>query len=42
MLWDESSPVLPVWFLDVYVDETVPRSIKVGAEREYRTLIGDV
>lgn len=42
MLWDEGSPVLPVWFLDVDVDETVPGSIQVGAEREYSSLVGDV
>lgn len=42
MLWDESSPVLLVWFLDVYVDETVPRSVQVGLEREYSSLIGDI
>lgn len=42
MLWDERSPVLPLWFLDVYVDETVPRSIQVGAEREHGSLVGDI
>lgn len=42
MLWYEGSPVLPVWFLDVYVDETVPRSIQVGVKREYSSLIGDI
>lgn len=42
MLWKQCSPVLPLRFLDVYVDETVPRGIQVGVEGEHSSLIGDV
>lgn len=42
VLWDECRPVLRLWFLDVDVDETVSRSIQVGAEREHVALIRDV
>jgi len=42
VLWDEGGPVLPVGFLQVYVDETVSRSVQVGAEREHAAFIGDV
>lgn len=34
--------MLGLWLLDVDVDETVSRSIQVGAEREQVSLIGDV
>lgn len=42
MLWNERGPVLQLWFLDVYVDETVQRGIHVGVEREHSSLVGDV
>lgn len=42
MLGKQRGPVLPLRFLDVYVDETVPRGIQVGVEGEHRSLVGDV
>lgn len=42
MLWDQRGPELPLWFLDVYVDEAVARSVQVGVECEQRSLIGDI
>lgn len=42
VLWYEGSPVLSVWFLDVYVDETVSRRIQVGAESKHSSLIGNI
>jgi len=42
MLREERGPVLPLRFLDVDVDETVPGSVRVGAEREHGALVGDV
>lgn len=34
--------MLPLWFLDVNVDETISRSFQVGVEREHCSLVGDV
>lgn len=42
MLWNDCGPMLPLWSLDVDVDEPIARSIQVGVEREQRSLIGDV
>lgn len=42
MLRDQRDPVLPVWVLDVDVDEAVPRGVQVGAEREHAALVGHV
>lgn len=42
MLWNQRGPVLLLWFLDVYVDEAVARSVQVGVEREQRSLIGNI
>lgn len=42
MLWNDGGPMLPLWSLDVDVDEPIARSIQVGVEREQRSLIGDV
>ena len=42
MLRYECFPVLLGWFLDVYVDETVSRSVQIGVESEYSSLIGDI
>lgn len=42
VLGDEGSPVLPVCFLDVNVDETVPRSVQVRVESEHGSLVGDI
>lgn len=42
MLWNDCRPMLPLWFLDVDVDETISGSLQVGVEREHCSLIGDV
>lgn len=42
MLWNECRPVLLLGFLDVDVDETIPRSVQVGVEGEHGPLISDV
>lgn len=42
MLRYECTPVLPVWFLQVYVDETIARGIQVGPEGEHSSFIGDI
>lgn len=35
-------PVLPLWFLDVYVEEAVPRSVQVRLESKNLSLVGDI
>lgn len=42
MLRYEGGPVLPAWFLDVYVEEAVARGVQVGAESEHGAFVGDV
>lgn len=42
MLWYEGSPVLFVRFLDINVDKTIARSIQVGTESEYSSLVGHI